>query len=218
MWIRAVDVEGAGGDGDWLQYGYGMADAIVADDAVLDAIHATDEVRAALDEHGVVMLDREVSGTVVLQAPGGIELPGVAAGNRYTLGYVSPLLLTEAAARAAELDVATTGTVLQSDDALTADQRRELEDLQDDLGWVPGSGMAEESTSYLNLSWHEPDGGPSPFQLELLLSGVALVLALFVVGVSLALAAAESKDESDVLTIAGAPPRDRKSTRLNPSH
>src|SRR3546814_7597099 len=142
----------------------------------------------------------------------------ISAGNRYTLGYVSPLLLTEAAARAAERDVATTGTVLQSDDALTADQRRELEDLQDDLGWVPGSGMAEESTSYLNLSWHEPDGGPSPFQLELLLSGVALVLALFVVGVSLALAAAESKDESDVLTIAGAPPRDRKSTRLNPSH
>src|SRR3546814_8144292 len=125
-----------------------MADAIVADDAVLDAIHATDEVRAALDEHGVVMLDREVSGTVVLQAPGGIELPGVAAGNRYTLGYVSPLLLTEAAARAAELDVATTGTVLQSDDALTADQRRELEDLQDDLGWVPGS-RSEENTSEL---------------------------------------------------------------------
>src|SRR3546814_9714590 len=121
-----------------------MADAIVADDAVLDAIHATDEVRAALDEHGVVMLDREVSGTVVLQAPGGIELPGVAAGNRYTLGYVSPLLLTEAAARAAELDVATTGTVLQSDDALTADQRRELEDLQDDLG-----GRSEEHTSEL---------------------------------------------------------------------
>src|SRR3546814_19034757 len=117
MWIRAVDVEGAGGDGDWVQYGYGMADAIVADDAVLDAIHATDEVRAALDEHGVVMLDREVRGTVVLQAPGGIELPGVAAGNRYTLGYVSPLLLTEAAAPAAAPDVATQGHVRPYSDA-----------------------------------------------------------------------------------------------------
>src|SRR3546814_19526897 len=113
---------------------------------------------------------------------------------RYALGYVSPLLLTEAAARAAGLDLATTGTVLQSDDALTADQRRELEDLQDDLGWVPGSGMAEESTSYLNLSWHEPDGGPSPFPLALLLRGVALVLALFVSGVRLARAAASSQD------------------------
>jgi ABC-type lipoprotein release transport system permease subunit len=35
---------------------------------------------------------------------------------------------------------------------------------------------------------------------------VALVFSLFVVGVSLALAAAESKDERDILTIAGAPP------------
>jgi hypothetical protein len=33
-----------------------------------------------------------------------------------------------------------------------------------------------------------------------------LVFSLFVVGVSLALAAAESKDERDILTIAGAPP------------
>src|SRR3546814_20705528 len=131
-------------------------------------------------------------GTFVLQAPGGIELPGVAAGNRYTRGYGSQLLLTEAAARAAELDVATTGTVLQSDDALPADQRRELEDLQDDLGWVPGSGMAEESTSYLNLSWHEPAGGRSPLQPDLLPRGVALVLALSVVGVRLAWATPQS--------------------------
>jgi hypothetical protein len=42
--------------------------------------------------------------------------------------------------------------------------------------------------------------------VELILSGIALVFSLFVVGVSLALAAAESKDERDILTIAGAPP------------
>src|SRR3546814_19073959 len=102
MWIRAVDVEGAGGDGDWVQYGYGMADAIGADDAVLDAIHATDEVRAALAEHGVVMLEREVSGPVVPQAPGGHELPGTGAGKHSTHGHVSPPLLTAAAAPAAQ--------------------------------------------------------------------------------------------------------------------
>src|SRR3546814_17014661 len=119
-----------------------MADAIVADDAVLDAIHATDEVRAALDEHGVVMLDREVSGTVVLQAPGGIELPGVAAGNRYTLGYVSPLLLTEAAARAAEPDAAKNGTVLQSAASPHHDQHRQLRGPHHHHARVPRTGRA----------------------------------------------------------------------------
>jgi ABC-type lipoprotein release transport system permease subunit len=58
----------------------------------------------------------------------------------------------------------------------------------------------------VSIQRSSPDRGPSPFQLELILSGVALVFSLFVVGVSLALAAAESKDERDILTIAGAPP------------
>ena len=59
---------------------------------------------------------------------------------------------------------------------------------------------------YISFQWDYADCGPTPFQLELILSGVALVFSLFVVGVSLALAAAESKDERDILTIAGAPP------------
>src|SRR5690606_17242125 len=52
-----------------------------------------------------------------------------------------------------------------------------------------------------------PPSGPTALQLELALTGLALVFCLFVVGTSLALAAAESKDERDVLTVAGAPPQ-----------
>src|SRR5690606_26189988 len=60
---------------------------------------------------------------------------------------------------------------------------------------------------WVEVTFRHPTSGPSPFQLELALTGLALVFCLFVVGTSLALAAAESKDERDVLTVAGAPPR-----------
>jgi ABC-type lipoprotein release transport system permease subunit len=86
--------------------------------------------------------------------------------------------------------------------ALTETQRGDLEDVQHDLQSGPGGAVSE----WVGLEWSSPEAGPSPFQLELILSGVALVFSLFVVGVSLALAAAESKDERDILTIAGAPP------------
>lgn len=89
-------------------------------------------------------------------------------------------------------------------DDITGEQARAVEDVQFaagiDLDSTEGQG------ALLNVGWHRADSGPSPLQLELLLTGLALVFALFVVGASLALAAAEAKDERDILTIAGAPP------------
>jgi ABC-type antimicrobial peptide transport system permease subunit len=60
---------------------------------------------------------------------------------------------------------------------------------------------------FTSFEWNYPRTGPTPLQIELIITGIALAFAMFVVGVSLALAAAESKDERDVLTVAGAAPR-----------
>ena len=103
-------------------------------------------------------------------------------------------------------------TLFHSPAALTADQRDSLEDVQYEQGFeasADSSGLSRQpldTTGATSITFGYPEGGPSPFQLELLLTAVALVFSLFVIGVSLALAAAESKDERDVLTIAGAPP------------
>ncbi|MDD9371962.1 MAG: hypothetical protein PV358_17715, partial [Acidimicrobiales bacterium] len=56
----------------------------------------------------------------------------------------------------------------------------------------------------VSLSWQEP--GPTPVQIELVLTGIAVVFAVLVVCASLALAAAESREERDVLSVAGAGP------------
>ncbi len=184
--------------------------AIIADGPVLEAIRADDEVRAGLEDTGVVVLTSrntgfEFDGAVTVGLPDGRTTDGVAVPHRYTLGYVTNILIT--AETAEELDLPTTQIAMAFDapDALTAAQRGALDDLQYDIQEEQLAGTAE-SAPYVSLQWDYADGGPTPFQLELILSGVALVFSLFVVGVSLALAAAESKDERDVLTIAGAPP------------
>jgi putative ABC transport system permease protein len=184
--------------------------AIVADEPVLDALRAGDEVRDALADTGLVVHTSrstgfDVSGDVTVTLPDGRTTPGVAVGHRYTPGYVSQILITEDTAADLDLELESAATLFDAPDALTAEQRGAIEDLQYEM-MDAQADQAPGAESYVNFAYDYADGGPTPFQLELILSGVALVFSLFVVGVSLALAAAESKDERDVLTIAGAPP------------
>ena len=179
--------------------------ALVADDDLLAALRVGDDIREELADVGVVVLTNrntglDVEGDVTVGLPDGRSVPGVALPHRYTPGYISSILMTGEVAADLGLELVPSATLFRAPAPLTGAQRGALEDLQYDLQ----DGQAV--TGYTSLQWDYQDSGPTPFQLELILSGVALVFALFVVGVSLALAAAESKDERDILTIAGAPP------------
>ena len=184
--------------------------AIVVDEAFLGAIRAGDGVRDALDETGVVVLtpedgDQRATGAVSILLPDGRDVPGIAVPHRYTPGYISGILLTEAAADELGLEVAPLASLFTTPEPLTGAERDDLEDLQVDL-IDDAAALDPDVFRSISLQWSSPSSGPSPFQLELILTGVALVFSLFVVGVSLALAAAESRDEREILTIAGAPP------------
>lgn len=175
--------------------------AVVADDQVLSAIDAPDSVRAALDDTGLVVLTPIGNLSVSVTVPGRAEpVPARAVHVQHDLGYLSGVLISERMVERLGLEVAPTALLFESSAPLTAAQRDDLEDIR-----YTNDGAGAASVA-LNLVWHFPRRGPTELQVELLLSGVALVFSLFVVGVSLALAAAESKDERDVLTIAGAPP------------
>ena len=180
--------------------------ALLADDDLLDALRVDDDVRDELADTGVVVLTSTGNGTpmegaAVLRLPDGRTIPAVAVPHRYTPGYASGLLVSEATADELDLERAPIGALYVNPTALTDRDRAAIEDVQDEELDAQGS-----TPGYTSLQWAYPDRGPSPLQLELILSGLALLFSLFVVGVSLALAAAESKDERDVLTIAGAPP------------
>lgn len=188
--------------------GFVVDSAVVADDAVLDVAGVDAAARAELDRAGLGLLSKGGGAAPVLHTPQGDELGMarlVAEHSIATFGGPE-LLITEAKAEELGLPVADRGVLLQNPTDLTDDER----DLVDDV-WIDHQSDAslrggELESKFLYVGFHHPDRGPSPLQIELILSGVALAFALFVVGVSLGLAAAESKDERDVLTVAGAPP------------
>jgi len=205
-WVVAPDaaLDEASGGGF---YPSGNTDrALIADGALLGAIRASAGVKAALEETGIVVLaPNELGGEArptQITLPDGRLQSAAVVGHRYNAGYLSSILVSEDKAEELGLEPQRLATLFHNPEALSVDQRDTLEDVV----FEPATDPSAQRSAPTSISWQDPETGPSPFQLELLLTAVALVFSLFVVGVSLALAAAESKDERDVLTIAGAPP------------
>jgi putative ABC transport system permease protein len=194
---RTVTMRTAGTQADWPD----LRVPVVADDEVLDALGIGDDVRRELDATGVVVLDDGYAQDQVTLPDGRTEpLPSVVSdhglGNTWG-ALASPSLVDELG-----LDTPAAALAYVTDEPLTSAQADEVGFLSAELSGAPGTGG-----SYLELSLQWPESGPTPVQIELILTGVALLFAVLVVGASLALAAAESRDERDVLTVAGVAPR-----------
>jgi ABC-type antimicrobial peptide transport system permease subunit len=124
------------------------------------------------------------------------------------------VIMTPAAVEAHGYATAPGPVVLRNASPFTRGQLAELQDIGDEFlagaqrrDILPGTAGA-----VTGLAIYDSSATPSPFVLEAVLSGVALALALFVVGVSLALAAAETRDERDVLAVVGAAPAVMRTT------
>jgi hypothetical protein len=132
--------------------------------------------------------------------PDGTTQAVTALATERTLGSTGEVLITPELVDDLGLVPVDAALAFQVDEPFTADQLGQLADLRDD--W-----MADQSPGgYVDLTFRWPDAGPTPVQVELVLAGLAGLFAVMVVGTSLALAAAESRDEYDVLTVAGAAP------------
>jgi putative ABC transport system permease protein len=193
---RAVTVRTAGTQADWPD----LRVPVLADEALLDALEIDDGVRRRLDEAGVVLLDDGHAQDRVTLPDGRVERLTSIVSDR-TLGETWGALVNPSQAAELGLDTPAAGLVYVADEPLTAAQADEIAFMRDD--WLDAGG---DSASYLSLSVRWPESGPTPVQVELILAGIALLFAVLVVGASLALAAAESRDERDVLTVAGVAP------------
>jgi hypothetical protein len=118
-----------------------------------------------------------------------------------SLGPVSEVLVSPALVDELGLEPREVAVAVVNDRPLTAQQLEAVEALRDDWRFdEPPNGFRDVAAPW-------PETGPSAVQLELVFAGIALVFAVLVVGATLALAAAESRDERDVLSVAGAAPR-----------
>jgi putative ABC transport system permease protein len=178
----------------------------VADPAVLELLELSPRDRSALAEQGILTWGSGSPGglvTVSVLADGGL-LPVQAVVARddvatpAILGFMPGLITTE---RLAELDLSTvTGpVVVRAPTDLTEEQLRAIEVLAS----VPRS---QEPVPTVFLPTNPGDGDLPAGTLQLVASIVALAFTLGVVATGLGLAAAESRDERDVLLAVGARP------------
>lgn len=184
--------------------------------------------RAVLEKEGVLVLGRsdgegELS---IVTAPnyeaspvGGVTVtdrrdpstPGhpvpVVDGREYELGMLPRVLVTTAVGTRLGLVERAPATIIRTPKPLTRAQLTLVRDTIED--YRLDTSVMDARAPQLNVFAETlfPDDSINPLLLEALLSGTALLFSLFVVAVSLALAAAETRDERDVLTVVGASPR-----------
>ncbi|HEY7073599.1 MAG TPA: hypothetical protein VH479_25970 [Acidimicrobiales bacterium] len=190
-----VTLRTAGMQSEWTDAGV----PVVADDDVLAGFGLGRDVRRALDRTGLVVLgpagDRPPFATLpdgrpheVAVVPSDVSfgpLPGM---------LMSPSLLTETGLTPQDAAVA-----FVADRPLSPRRLDALETFAEDWQFD-----ATSTNRVVEAAW--PHNGPTPVQIELIYTALALVFAVLVVGASLALAASESRDERDVLTVAGVAP------------
>ncbi len=202
--VRHPD-DGPGGPGLELALTYG----VVVDRPLLDAFGLSGEARRALEDHGMVVAGRfgtsgEPDGTVTVVLPDGSsqQVPAVPAGDLGGIteappGRIAEVVLTAERARSLGVGEPTAiAAVLRAPKALTAEQRRSLEDLGAETGGI------------LQVRTRLAAEGTSAVQIQAVLVGISVTVALVVIGAALALAAAESRDEREVLATVGARPGD----------
>ena len=193
---QQVMLRTAGDQGDWPD----LPVPLVADDAVLDGLGFSSDIRRAVAQSGLVILDAAGDPPPWATLPDGLRHEVAIVPSDLSLGpqpgvLIRPTLVDEIGVEPHDAAVA-----YIAGHALSARQLDAVETFRDD--WQFDGPATERSVT---TAW--PDDGASPVQVELILAAAALAFAVLAVGAGLALAAAESRDERDVLAVAGVAPR-----------
>ncbi|MDY7105573.1 MAG: FtsX-like permease family protein [Actinomycetota bacterium] len=192
----------------------GPAVALVADELVLDRYDLPAAARVSLDEHGAVVLAESAGGSGSLTfgpGDGASSIPpidvDVVDRTGLPLGNLPPVLLTPERADVLGLVAGPEVVALRTPEPLTATQRAAVQEITD--AHRTGSGADE---IIVQATVYNPPSELDQRIVDGALAAVALVLSLFVVAATLALSAAETRDERDVLLVVGAPPSTMRRT------
>jgi putative ABC transport system permease protein len=196
----------------------GFESVAIADDDVLHVADLSETDRARLDEYGALVFG-PAQGTATLllfdtrtadaAAPAESVTVGMADEADYPrVGPGAQLLATpRTAANLGFTQELASSIVFRAPDDLTEEQRVAVRDAEIDYGDASpfdGSGVS--------VAMYEPPNEIDPLLVDTILVTVALLLVLFVVAVNLALSAAETRDERDVLAVVGASPKTTRRT------
>ena len=189
----------------------GTRSPAIADASTLEAYKLNDAGKHALLQTGAIYLDDSTDDTppqTVVLGGRTIDLVKVHAN---AIGLLPHIVITPALAADLHLATMPGPTVMRAPKALTRNERDLLSEIRDDYA-TSAAPNADGTSTFTGVAIFSASSAPPAFVLEALLSGIALVFALFVVAASLALAAAETRDERDVLAVIGAAPSTMRRT------
>ncbi len=185
----------------------------VADPATLRFVGLSSRDKAALTRSGVLALAMFQSSDAKASARTTIDVELGAGANPVTvhaavskdsvtgIGGVGEFLITEAKAHALGLAIQPAGVIVQNPSRFDDSQRASIDVVARRLSTLPGSA------TMTSLLWAGSSNQRiTPDEFRTIVIGIVLLLALIVLAMSLALSAAETRDERDVLVSLGARP------------
>ena len=207
-------------------------DMVVADEAMIDLYDLSRVERDALDNTGALVLnswypegifdstkpsltiptvDRDVSLPVALRDHVAADFQAMMgfgyAGEAIYVAGNDLVMITEGAAAAAGFEIVTEGGFARTPAALTSAQRSAIDQAAygGEPNWLADYYRDVRQTQFItwSVSYQWPGNDSHTTQWQLAIAGLALLLTLLVVGIALSLAAAESRDERDVLVALG---------------
>jgi NADH:ubiquinone oxidoreductase subunit 3 (subunit A) len=122
------------------------------------------------------------------------------------------ILITPAKARELGLPIVPAGDIVTNPKPLDESQRASLDALLPTLMFGSSAAKLDPNELPTEILWSGPRSSAiSPNTVQQIILGIVVLIALVVLAMSLALSAAETRDERDVLVALGAPPRTMRS-------
>ncbi len=199
------------------EYGFSESSAFVVDDDAADALHLDGRVADALHDDGIVLVrfvDDDIAGDVSVTIDDSRPIPTQLAFSRYSLGIGTGLYVTPEFAEQHGLETAAGPMVFSLPSAITEVERFDLDAVRQDAwrSWQPHGDVTTAPSDTWDVNYSTESDAVSRRVVETLLAATATLLALIVLGIGLALASADDREEATTLTVVGASPRVRSMT------
>ena len=190
---------------------------VVADPAVLALVGLSPSDTATLQRTGAMVLSEPGStGTPAVTVTVGtgstartIDAARPAQHIRATAGI--PVLITAAEAQRLHAPIVAAGVIVTNPTPFNEEQRASIDALSGSITFGPSGApvsVPRPVDDITDLLWAGPQPSHiSPDTVRQIILAIVIVIALIVLGMSLALSAAETRDERDVLVSLGATPR-----------
>ncbi len=186
---------------------------VVADPAVLTLMGFSQADIETLDRVGAMVFPQENSDTssahsvTVGQGSSAATIPAARPEHRLRSTAGVDALITPAKAQELNAPIESAGAIVTNPTAFNETQRASIDALTPTIMFGTSSPDAPPS-DITELLWAGPrTTGISANTVQQIILGIVVAIALLILAMSLALSAAETRDERDVLVSLGAPPR-----------